>query len=250
MRRAALTLGLAALAVAALAPAARADERIVAGPPVRYVTPAVTIDQGERLTFLNQDTVAHDVTARNDGPDGKPLFRTDTIGNGKEVPVEGSQYLVTGTYRFLCTVHPNMEGTITVTSAGTPAPRPGGQPPGGGGGGGPSPGGGGGDTTPPDVTLALGGTRSGDLRAGALPVSVSSNEAANVSVRGTVVKGRRRIALHAVTATFTGAGSQTVTLALSRSARRALRRSAKVILTATALDSAGNRGTARTTTRL
>jgi hypothetical protein len=38
--------------------------------------------------------------------------------------VEGVQYLKAGTYPFHCTLHAAMTGTLTVTSAGTPVPRP------------------------------------------------------------------------------------------------------------------------------
>src|SRR3954447_22740776 len=121
----ALTLAVVALVVPALA---WADKRIEAGPPNRFTTTDVTMDQGEKLTFHNGDTVTHDVTATQNGPDGKPLFKTAATDAGKDSFVDGSQYLSAGHYDFICSIHPNMKGSIHVTSNGTPAQRPGSAP--------------------------------------------------------------------------------------------------------------------------
>src|SRR5918992_1543065 len=94
--RASLLTGIGLLAVLVPAGGAHADERIQAGPSIRYTTPSVTVDQGERLTFQNLDVVGHDVTATQRGPDGRALFRTPVIGGGQEAFVEGSQFLTTG----------------------------------------------------------------------------------------------------------------------------------------------------------
>jgi plastocyanin len=107
------------------APLAHADAQISAGPPSTYLTPDVTIDQGETVTFVNADAVEHDVLAREEAPDGKALFRSELIGFAQSAPVEGTEYLVTGAYPFVCSIHPQMEGTLTVSSAGKPVPRPG-----------------------------------------------------------------------------------------------------------------------------
>jgi plastocyanin len=65
----------------------------------------------------------HNVVAKDDGPDGEPLFSSDLVNIGETSPVAGAQYLGPGTYHFLCTIHPGMEGDLKVTG-GTPAPRP------------------------------------------------------------------------------------------------------------------------------
>ena len=49
------------------------------------------------------------------GPDNGPLFHTPLIGQNQEAFVEGSQYLTTGSYAFVCSIHQNMTGTLTVT---------------------------------------------------------------------------------------------------------------------------------------
>jgi plastocyanin len=84
--------------------------------------PNFTIDQGTVATFQNLDPGAapHDVTAVDSGADGKPLFRSATINIG-ETPVNGTDSLAPGTYRFFCTVHPTlMSGELVVTGSGSP----------------------------------------------------------------------------------------------------------------------------------
>jgi plastocyanin len=101
-----------------------ADKQIEAGPPNRFTTGELTMDQGERLVFRNGDTVSHDVTATVAGPDGKPLFGAPVTAAGKESFVEGSQYLTEGHYDYVCSLHNGMKGTIHVTANGTPQVRP------------------------------------------------------------------------------------------------------------------------------
>ncbi|HWH44251.1 MAG TPA: plastocyanin/azurin family copper-binding protein [Thermoleophilaceae bacterium] len=225
-----LVAGVAALAAPA---AASADERIVAGAGNRYLTTAPSIDQGELLTFQNQDVARHDVTATQDGPDGKPLFASELIGQGQEVEVVGARYLTSGSYGFFCTIHPFMTGTLTVTSAGTPLPRPGG---GDGGANTPPPA----DTTAPSVSVGVGRK----LRRGRLPVVITTDEAARVTVTATARLGRRTVSLGRLTQSVGAARRTTFSIRLSSRARRALRgqRRVRVRASAVATDAAGNRG--------
>jgi polyvinyl alcohol dehydrogenase (cytochrome) len=85
--------------------------QVVAGPGAvasTYATPAVTIQQGQSLTFTNLDAVQHDVDAR----DGS--FESPLVGLGASTPVNGVEALVPGSYAFYCSLHPNMTGTLTV----------------------------------------------------------------------------------------------------------------------------------------
>ena len=85
--------------------------------------PTYTTDQGE-VSQLTVTGSSHNVTARQNGPDGSALFRTPTISGGT-VGVQGTQYLTTGIYEFFCTVHPTtMQATLMVTASGTPQARP------------------------------------------------------------------------------------------------------------------------------
>lgn len=120
MRALALSIAAALL----LAAPAAADQQVKAGAGKRYTTPNVTIAQGEKLTFKNEDTLVHDVMSGQD-LSGKPLFQSPLVDPGGEAVVEGAQYLTTGSYPFYCSLHPDMTGTLTVSGEGTPVPRPG-----------------------------------------------------------------------------------------------------------------------------
>ncbi len=83
-----------------------------------------TMDQGDRPTLQNTGVNQHNATASSNGPDGKPLFSSPTIGTGTTT-LNGTQYLTTGGYTFICTIHPDtMIATLSVSANGTPIPRP------------------------------------------------------------------------------------------------------------------------------
>ena len=65
----------------------------------------------------------HNVVSVADGPDGGPLFASRLIDSGETGDVEGTQYLVAGTYHFVCTIHSGMEGDLQVEGTGA-KPRP------------------------------------------------------------------------------------------------------------------------------
>ncbi len=234
MRRAAA----AALLVAGLATAApaAADERISAQTRDQYVNPDVTIDQGERLTFFNGDLLDdHSVTATASNAANRPLFDSGVIGPGQEAVVEGAQFLGPGRYPYYCTLHPFMTGSVTVTGAGAPAPRPA-------------------DTTPARLGVSIAtGSLTALLRTRRLPVRARADEAATVRLVASARIGRRTVTLATGAVTLTAAGSRATSLRLRPAARRALagRRSIGVVLTGQATDRAGNSSaaTARRTLR-
>ena len=123
---AAVRRGLAlALLVSLLgAAAAWADETITARPTNQFASAVTTIDQGEKVTLRNLDIAGHDVTSHHTGDDGKPLFASALVNTASSGPVAGTEYLTTGSYDFFCSIHPGMEATLEVTSAGTPVERP------------------------------------------------------------------------------------------------------------------------------
>lgn len=83
-----------------------------------------TMDQGDRPLLQNAGVNPHNATASTNGADGRPLFETPTIGTGT-AQLDGTQYLTTGSYVFICTVHPStMIATLAVSGNGTPVPRP------------------------------------------------------------------------------------------------------------------------------
>ena len=125
-RRRRLLFGLAVVGAGVLFAgglALAASDTIVAGPAEAYSASVYNTDQGAVVQFRD-DGGTHNVTARQTGPDGQALFRTQTISGGT-AGVEGTQYLSAGDYTFFCTVHPTtMSGTLHVTSNGAPQARP------------------------------------------------------------------------------------------------------------------------------
>lgn len=111
MRRVRATL-LPVAAVLLVAPAAHAAENVaVANSPAAYSTPRIVAQQGDSLRFHNLDPVAgHDL----DSTEGR--FGSPVIPFGQSTPVAGVEQLTPGDYGFLCSIHPNMTGTLTVTA--------------------------------------------------------------------------------------------------------------------------------------
>jgi plastocyanin len=212
-----------------------ADKTVQASPPNRFNTPEFTIDQGEKVTFRNGDTVAHDLTA-SDATGGKPLFATPIVEPGKSALVEGTEYLTEGHYAYVCTLHNGMKGTLHVTAAGTPVPRPGG----GGAVEEPRPT----DKVKPTIDVALVSRTANMARVrGALVVRVTLSEVSHLELRAiarpkaggplvTVAKSLR----HKVD------GTRRVRLKLTPAGEKALRRdrSLAVIVKGVAIDLAGN----------
>jgi plastocyanin len=67
------------------------------------------------INFDNQDSgIPHNVAIHKDSPTGEAVFTGEIItGPAQKVYTIGG--LNAGTYAFVCTVHPNMVGTLTVT---------------------------------------------------------------------------------------------------------------------------------------
>jgi plastocyanin len=101
-----------------------ASEAITTNPSCcSYGKPSFTIDRGTTATFDNSDAGVspHDVTAFDSGgAKNEPLFRSAQINLG-QTPVNGTNALGPGTYRFFCTVHPTeMTGQLVVTPSASP----------------------------------------------------------------------------------------------------------------------------------
>ncbi len=94
-------------ATPAAAEATPAESEVrVAMKDFKFVPADVTVEQGQTITWVNEDTAQHDAVAPDgDGPKSK-LFN------------QGESYSWTaekaGRIPYVCTVHPGMEGTITV----------------------------------------------------------------------------------------------------------------------------------------
>jgi plastocyanin len=66
----------------------------------------VTVSVGDTVTWTNNDTVEHDVTA-----DG---FSSGEPGGMAPGDTFDHTFQEAGTFDYVCTVHPGMEGTVTV----------------------------------------------------------------------------------------------------------------------------------------
>jgi plastocyanin len=69
----------------------------------------VVINRGERLRWVNADTITHLVVA--DSPDATDFRKTDELPSGGE-----QSFLMNrlGTTRIHCSIHPSMTGTLIV----------------------------------------------------------------------------------------------------------------------------------------
>jgi plastocyanin len=228
-----------AFAVLALPAPALADKQVDAAPPNRYTAGEYTMDQGEKLVFHNGDTVGHDVTATQQGTDGKPLFSSPITDSGKSATVNGSQYLTSGHYAFICSIHPNMKATLHVTENGTPATRPGAAGPAGTTTTNSS------DKTAPTFAVRLMSSRIKSVRSGeALRVRVTLSETAHVILRAVArPKVNGPLVTVARVEAHVSKGTHRVSLALTKAGRAALRgkrSTLAVIVTGKAIDAAGN----------
>jgi plastocyanin len=128
MKRVTLTLGLVALA-AVLAACSGASAAPATGDPapagspsgnsvtvvakdIQFATPAISARAGSpiTLTFDNQDGAPHNIAISD--ASGAKVFKGDIVTSQKvayAVPA-----LAAGSYSFICEVHPDMKGTLTV----------------------------------------------------------------------------------------------------------------------------------------
>ncbi len=198
---------------------AQADQQITAAPVDRYVNPAVTIAPGERLTFASQDPIApHNVTARDNGADGTPLFASATIGGGDAAPVIGTDTLGVGDYAYFCTIHPTqMKGMLTVSGEPVAA-----------------------DTTAPAVSARVDSSslRTLDQRESLL-LTITSSETVTATITARAFDttlGRHSVSL--------APGATAVALKLTAKGLRGIRKRSRVTIkiTISAEDGAGNTG--------
>jgi plastocyanin len=96
-------------------PAPKADdtgETNAGGPQVimkdiKFNPASLKAKQGQTVTWTNDDSVGHDVTA-----DG---FDSGGAGNIEPGKTFTHKFPKAGSYKYVCSVHPGMEGTVKVT---------------------------------------------------------------------------------------------------------------------------------------
>lgn len=74
-----------------------------------YKPDPVTIEEGGKVTWVNRDSAPHTATAE----DGS--FDTGPIEEGK---LKSETFKQSGTYKYVCSIHPQMHGTVEVVAAG------------------------------------------------------------------------------------------------------------------------------------
>jgi plastocyanin len=99
---------IAALAVPAI-PAGAAQTYTVHVKDFAFKPSTLTIDAGDTVTFVNDDSDAHTVTASDKSFDSAGLDTNDTWTH---------TFSKAGTFTYFCALHPYMKGTIVVRSSG------------------------------------------------------------------------------------------------------------------------------------
>jgi plastocyanin len=74
-----------------------------------YDPDPVTIEEGGKVIWQNEDSAPHTATA-DDGS-----FDTGTLEEGK---LGSATFKEAGTYSYVCSIHPDMTGTVEVVAAG------------------------------------------------------------------------------------------------------------------------------------
>jgi plastocyanin len=77
---------------------------------IQFQPKAITVKKGTTVVWKNMDAVAHDVT-KTGGPG--PQFASGT-GNLQQGDVYKQTFSTAGKITYVCTIHPGMDGTITV----------------------------------------------------------------------------------------------------------------------------------------
>jgi len=93
-------------------PSLPAADAVVTAEKITYLVTSITVPAGRPFTLAldNREAVPHNVEIKDAA--GQSLFRGEIFG-GPAVKVYDVPALAVGQYPFVCTVHPNMTGTVT-----------------------------------------------------------------------------------------------------------------------------------------
>jgi plastocyanin len=78
---------------------------------IKFVPDSVTVAKGGKVTWTNNDSVGHDVT-KTGGPGA--AFKSGDPGGMAEGDTFSQTFDTPGQIKYVCTVHQNMTGTVTV----------------------------------------------------------------------------------------------------------------------------------------
>ena len=73
-----------------------------------FIPQSITVPEGGTITWTNEDSFAHNVT-KESGPG--PEFASDTMQEGDTFT---QKFDTAGVIAYVCTIHPQQTGTITV----------------------------------------------------------------------------------------------------------------------------------------
>ena len=73
-----------------------------------YDPDPVTVEEGGKVIWINRDSAPHTATA-DDGS-----FDTGTLDEGK---LKSESFKTPGEYAYICSIHPEMQGTVVVVEA-------------------------------------------------------------------------------------------------------------------------------------
>jgi plastocyanin len=164
-----------------------------------YNNDTYQILEGTQANFINDGDNTHTVTADENGPDGKALFRTGNISGGLASDVHGTQHLAAGSYAFHCSIHPEMQAELDVAnSPGGPVARP-------------------------DIEVAIKSKKLAKVaKSGKLKVEITAAEPTDADgVSLSAKKGRKGITKRA-NLNLNGGASETVKLRLKKKAEKKL----------------------------
>jgi plastocyanin len=74
---------------------------------IAFAPKAVTVKVGQKVTWTNEDTVDHNVTSQS----GETI-KSDNFGKGGTFSFTPKK---AGTIKYVCTIHPGMTATLTVS---------------------------------------------------------------------------------------------------------------------------------------
>jgi plastocyanin len=75
---------------------------------IKFVPMDVTVKKGDTVVWTNNDSVTHNVTKeKGPGPD----FKSSNLDGGDTYKYK---FTAPGKYDYVCTIHPNQAGTVTV----------------------------------------------------------------------------------------------------------------------------------------
>ena len=74
---------------------------------LKFTPKKVTVKPGTKITFVWNENVAHNIVFSKKGP------KSPTLNKGVWIP-DAKALTAPGTYKYKCTLHPGMDGEITV----------------------------------------------------------------------------------------------------------------------------------------